>query len=225
MATQEETKNSASCDKDPTKQKTQNKTALAKLPYFSDSSTHRIPVPTHYSYIYLGVRALSDMRSLNRYIYVKFAILSPTDEPCHTIPLVFLLTLLLVLMHQTSEEHASCGSVLRVDTLVWFRSVQIWCNGQEETAFAVYWVMDGIDKCRVGFLPHHHLKHKAAYDGKLAQIVEFVADSNSPADRAKSHQCYGLCRAVLVEAEVEENKENVPTSPDDEDDDDGMDDK
>ena len=58
----------------------------------------------------------------------------------------------------------------------------------------------------------------------MAQIVEFVADSDSPADRAKSHQCYGLCRAALVEAEVEENKENVPASPDDEDDD-GMDDK
>ena len=76
----------------------------------------------------------------------------------------------------------------------------------------------------MGFLPHHLLKHKAAYNGKLAQIVEFVADSDSPADTAKSHQCYGLCRAVLVEAEVEENKQNVPASPDDEDDD-GMDDK
>ena len=125
---------------------------------------------------------------------------------------------------RSCEEHASCGSVLRVDTLVQFRSVQIWCNGQEETTLAVFWVMDGIDQCRVGFLPCHLLKHKAAYNGKLAQIVEFVADSDSPADWAKSHQCYGLCRAVLVEAEVEENEENVPTSPDDEDDD-GMDDK
>ena len=58
----------------------------------------------------------------------------------------------------------------------------------------------------------------------MAQIVEFVADSDSPADRAKSHQCYGLCRAALVEAAVEENDEIVTTSPDDEDDD-GMDDK
>ena len=121
-------------------------------------------------------------------------------------------------------EHARCGSVLRVDTLVWIRLVQIWCNGQEETALAVYWVMDGIDRCQVGFLACHLLKHKAAYNGKLAQIDEFVADSDSPADRAKSHWCYGLCRAVLVEADVEENEENVPASPDDEDDD-GMDDK
>ena len=45
------------------------------------------------------------------------------------------------------EEHASGGSVLRVDTIVWFRSAQIWCNGQEETALAVYWDMDGIDRC------------------------------------------------------------------------------
>ena len=44
---------------------------------------------------------------------------------------------------RSCEEHARCGSVLRVDTLVWFRSVQIGCNGQEETALAVYWIMDG----------------------------------------------------------------------------------
>ena len=76
----------------------------------------------------------------------------------------------------------------------------------------------------MGFLPRHLLKHEAAYNGKLAQIVEFVAESDSPADRAKSHRCYGLCRAVLVEAQMEEDEENVPACPDVHDDD-GMDDK
>ena len=125
---------------------------------------------------------------------------------------------------RSCEEHASCRSVLKIDTLVRFRLVQIWCNGQEETALAVYWVTAGIDRCRVGFLPRHLLKHHAAYNGKLAQIVEFVAESNSPADRAKSHWCYGLCRAVLVEAEMEEDEENLPESPRAHDDD-GLDDK
>ena len=125
---------------------------------------------------------------------------------------------------RSCEEHSNCGSALRIDTLVQFRLVQIWCNGQEETALAVYWVTDGIDRCRVGFLPHHLIKHQAAYNGKLAQIVEFVAESNSPADRAKSHRCYGLCRAVLVEAEMEEDEENVPARPHVQDND-GMDDE
>ena len=125
---------------------------------------------------------------------------------------------------RSCEEHANCGSVLKIDTLVRFRFVQIWCNEQEETALAVYWVTDGIDRCRVGFLPCHLLKHQAAYNGKLAQIVEFVAESNSPADRAKSHWCYGIRRAVLVEAEMEENEENLPKSPCAHDDD-GLDDK
>ena len=116
---------------------------------------------------------------------------------------------------RSCEEHANCGSVLKIDTLVRFRSVQIWCDGQEETALAVYWVTDGIDRCRVGFLPRHLLKHQAAYNGKLAQIVEFVAESNSPADRAKSHRC---------EAEMEEDEENIPESPRAHDDDD-LDDK
>ena len=108
---------------------------------------------------------------------------------------------------RSCEEHANCGS-----------------SRQEETALAFYWVTDGIDQCRMGFLPRHLLKHQAAYNGKLAQIVEFVAESNSPADRAKSHRCYGLCRAVLVEAEMEEDEENLPESPRAHDDD-GLDDK
>ena len=36
--------------------------------------------------------------------------------------------------------------------------------------------------------------------------------------------CYGLCRAVLVEAETEEDEENIRTSPD-VNDNNGMDDK
>ena len=76
----------------------------------------------------------------------------------------------------------------------------------------------------MGFLPRHLLKHKTAYNGKLAQIIEFVADSDSPVDSAKLHLCYGLCRAVLVEAEPEEDEENGPTSSHVHDDDE-MDDK
>ena len=57
---------------------------------------------------------------------------------------------------------------------------------------------------------------------KLLNLLQ--TDSDSHADRAKSHQFYGLCRAVLVEAETEEDEENVPASPDVHDVD-GMDDK
>ena len=74
---------------------------------------------------------------------------------------------------RSCEEHTVCGAVLELDTVVRFRAEQIDVDGEEQTALAVYWVTDGIDRCRVGFLRRHLLKHKKDYDGKLAQIVEY----------------------------------------------------
>ena len=72
-------------------------------------------------------------------------------------------------------------------------------EGREETALAVYWVTDGVDRCKVGFLQRHLVRHKQHYDGKLVQVVEFLTTSESPADRAKSKHCMRICRAVLID--------------------------
>ncbi len=96
------------------------------------------------------------------------------------------------------EEHDVCGSVLTIDSLVRFKSVQVVINGKEQTAIAVYWVTDGVDRCRVGFLPRYTVKHKELYEGKLAQVIEFLEESNFPGDRAKSHRGRGVCRAAVV---------------------------
>ena len=66
---------------------------------------------------------------------------------------------------RSCEEHKVCGSVLKMDSLVRFREVQIIVKDKEETTLAVYWVTDGVDHCCVGFLPRHMVKYKEAYDG------------------------------------------------------------
>jgi hypothetical protein len=53
-------------------------------------------------------------------------------------------------------------------------------DGKEESALAAYWVGDGIDRCLVGFLPRHLLKHANDYDGRLAQVLDMYAGSDSP---------------------------------------------
>jgi hypothetical protein len=57
------------------------------------------------------------------------------------------------------EEHDVCGTVVMEDTLLRLRKAQIFVDGKEETAIACYWVTDGIDCCRVGFLKCHMVKH------------------------------------------------------------------
>ena len=101
---------------------------------------------------------------------------------------------------RSCEEHACCGDVLEPDSLVRIRADQIVVCGKEETALAVYWVTDGEDRCRVGFLRRHMVKHKKKYNGRVAQIVEIFSNkSESPSDRQKFHRSKGCCRAVLLD--------------------------
>ena len=46
---------------------------------------------------------------------------------------------------RSCANHAVCGSVVELDTVLRFRAVQIMENNKEETAIAAYWVTDGID--------------------------------------------------------------------------------
>ena len=72
-------------------------------------------------------------------------------------------------------------------------------EGVEQAVNSISWVTDGVDPCQVGFLPKHFLCHKQAYDGRLTQITQFLAKSNSPGDRAKSHQNHGVACAVVID--------------------------
>ena len=96
---------------------------------------------------------------------------------------------------RSCEEHAVCGSVLMEDSVVRIRCVQVVVDGLEESALACFWITDGIDRCRVGFLPRHYVKHWEEFEGRLAQIVEFYKDSDSPEKRRKNYQNSGYCKA------------------------------
>ena len=41
--------------------------------------------------------------------------------------------------------------------------VRICNTGDEETALAVYWVMDGVDRCQIGFISWHLVKHGTSF--------------------------------------------------------------
>ena len=102
---------------------------------------------------------------------------------------------------RSCKEHTVCGTeVLQIDSVVRFRAEQIVVNGKEETALAVFWVTDGVDRCKVGFLSRHLVKHKDHYDGKTAQIVEFLETLTCPSARAKSHRNKGVARVLEAPA-------------------------
>jgi hypothetical protein len=100
---------------------------------------------------------------------------------------------------RSCERHAVCGDHLNLDYILRLRKVQIVNDeGREETAVAAFWVSDGIDSCRVGYLPRHFIKNADKFDGKLAQITEFLAESDSPSCRRLSHRNRGVCRDAII---------------------------
>ena len=94
---------------------------------------------------------------------------------------------------------------MAVDTIVRFHAVQILGDeGKEETAIAAYWVTDGIDWCRVGFLPRDCVKHRSDFDGKLSQVTELLSKLTRASYRKKSHRNRGVACIVIIEVEVKE---------------------
>ena len=74
------------------------------------------------------------------------------------------------------------------------------CNaGIEETVLAVYWVIDGVDRCWVGFTSWHLVKHRDKFDCALAQAMEvYIADDVSKQKRQKVYKSFGFAMMVLI---------------------------
>ena len=103
---------------------------------------------------------------------------------------------------RSCEEHdVNCGEVLAEDVVVRLRKVQILVEGKEETAIAAVWINNGIDRCRVGFLPRHMLKHAARYDGVVAQVTRIFLSNpevSISAECRQFHKNHGCCLAVII---------------------------
>jgi len=103
---------------------------------------------------------------------------------------------------RSCEEHPiNCGEVMAEDVVVRLRKVQILMEGKEETVIAAVWVNDGIDRCRVGFLPRHMVKHVARYDGAVVQVDRVFSGDQEKCDTAERRVFYknhGCCLAAII---------------------------
>jgi hypothetical protein len=104
------------------------------------------------------------------------------------------------------DDHPFCGEVMALDIVVSFWREMIHVAGgtdggpgREKPAVMVYWVTDGIDACRIVFLPWHMIHHAARYDGFLGQITAtFSGTHPNYAIREKWHRNMGFCCAAII---------------------------
>ena len=71
------------------------------------------------------------------------------------------------------------------------------------------WVTEGMDRCRVGFLPRHMVRHAARYNRAIAQVTRVF--NGNPADcdskeRRTYHIHHGYTHAVIILDLVNLNK-------------------
>ena len=120
---------------------------------------------------------------------------------------------------RSCEEHRICGEVVIEDVVLRLRKVQVQINQQEQSAIAAFWVSNGIDCCRVGYLPKAYVKNWKQYDGALVQVIEvYSAECDSPTKRQKFHRNHGLAVAVDISSAepsspvAKKQKTSSPTS-------------
>ena len=100
---------------------------------------------------------------------------------------------------RSCEEHHTCGCVLEEDTLVRLQKRQVYISGREQSAVGVYWVSDGMDRCLVGYLHCHQVKHLNKLEGALYQVTEVYSDnSDSPTKQHKHKKNFGCAIVAIV---------------------------
>ena len=72
----------------------------------------------------------------------------------------------------------------------------------KETAIAAYWITDGVDRCRVGFLPRHCVRQANNFDGRLVQVVTMCANSENPRHRQFARWNRGACHAADITSTI-----------------------
>ena len=99
------------------------------------------------------------------------------------------------------KEHEICGEVLKEEVVVRLCKLQLMVEGKEEAAITEIWVTDGVDRCRVGFVPRHMVKHAARYDGALLQVIHVLSDDAETCDLAEQcmfHKNKGFCLVAII---------------------------
>ncbi len=94
------------------------------------------------------------------------------------------------------DKYPFCGEIVQLGVVVCFRREMILVGGgtnggpgREEPTIIVYWATDGIDACRIRFLPWHMNHHASCYDGVLGQITDtFSAGHHNHAIHEKWHR-------------------------------------
>ena len=108
------------------------------------------------------------------------------------------------------DNMVCCGDLLEEDSVVRLHMERILVPNflagkgrkkREVMAITINWVTDGVDCCRVGFLPQAYALEGAIYDGVLCRVIEVFSKSGpSHVIREKWYKNKVFVRATVISA-------------------------
>lgn len=98
------------------------------------------------------------------------------------------------------EQHQTCGLQLQVGMLLRLKKTMADIEGTMQLVVGAYIFSQGHPTCLVGFLPRSKVKWADKYDGKFAQVDEFLCFSESRYEREKSHGKGGIVNCTLLDS-------------------------
>ena len=72
-------------------------------------------------------------------------------------------------------------------------------DGTYTSIIAAFRVTNGIDDCRVGYLPEGYNIHHEKLEGRLVQVLDIFKESHGTRKRAISTANEGICMAMLID--------------------------
>ena len=82
----------------------------------------------------------------------------------------------------------------------------MFINRHEQSAVGVYWVSDGVDRCLVGFLHCHQVKHLNKLERALCQVTEVYSDNSESPTKCHKHKKNFGCAIAAIVSSKEPNK-------------------
>lgn len=96
-------------------------------------------------------------------------------------------------MHSTCGEQVVPGCMLLLKPTI----IQNTSN-QAEYAIAASIMVEGVEKCRVGFVGREFHIFRSRYEHKLVEVVEVLEKSSNTAHRRRSHANRGIATAFCL---------------------------
>jgi hypothetical protein len=101
---------------------------------------------------------------------------------------------------RSCERHTCCGESVILGDILRIKRTVVTINGSLDDAIKFVSIVDGCEKCTVGFVSKALFSNMSALTDKFVEVVEFYGTSPNSFKRRKSNSNKGMALCRLVDS-------------------------